>query len=107
MTVKELILKLQHYPENADVHMDMFPNCGSDVRDVFWSEMDKTFKHKDVIIMANHFAFGMKSKIYTNEDKYIIPGLGDAGDRIFGTKWAFSGNILILNWIWGLSRRIS
>ena len=21
-----------------------------------------------------------------NEDKYIIPGLGDAGDRIFGTK---------------------
>ena len=21
-----------------------------------------------------------------NEHKYIIPGLGDAGDRIFGTK---------------------
>ena len=21
-----------------------------------------------------------------NDDKYIIPGLGDAGDRIFGTK---------------------
>ena len=21
-----------------------------------------------------------------NEDKYIVPGLGDAGDRIFGTK---------------------
>ncbi|MEG1972039.1 MAG: uracil phosphoribosyltransferase, partial [Oscillospiraceae bacterium] len=21
-----------------------------------------------------------------NENKYIIPGLGDAGDRIFGTK---------------------
>lgn len=23
---------------------------------------------------------------YLNEDKYIVPGLGDAGDRIFGTK---------------------
>ncbi|WP_429994020.1 uracil phosphoribosyltransferase, partial [Mycoplasmopsis bovis] len=23
---------------------------------------------------------------YLNEDKYIEPGLGDAGDRIFGTK---------------------
>ncbi len=23
---------------------------------------------------------------YLNEDKYIIPGLGDAGDRLFGTK---------------------
>jgi len=23
---------------------------------------------------------------HLNEDKYIIPGLGDAGDRIFGTK---------------------
>ena len=21
-----------------------------------------------------------------NDDKYIVPGLGDAGDRIFGTK---------------------
>ncbi|WP_277256070.1 uracil phosphoribosyltransferase, partial [Negativibacillus massiliensis] len=21
-----------------------------------------------------------------NEDKYIVPGLGDCGDRIFGTK---------------------
>ena len=21
-----------------------------------------------------------------NEDKYIVPGVGDAGDRIFGTK---------------------
>ena len=21
-----------------------------------------------------------------NENKYIVPGLGDAGDRIFGTK---------------------
>ncbi|WP_290153554.1 uracil phosphoribosyltransferase, partial [Turicimonas muris] len=23
---------------------------------------------------------------HLNEDAYIIPGLGDAGDRIFGTK---------------------
>ena len=23
---------------------------------------------------------------HLNEDKYIVPGLGDAGDRIFGTK---------------------
>ena len=23
---------------------------------------------------------------YLNEDKYIVPGLGDAGDRLFGTK---------------------
>nr|WP_318027049.1 uracil phosphoribosyltransferase [Mycoplasmopsis bovis] len=23
---------------------------------------------------------------YLNEDKYIEPGLGDAGNRIFGTK---------------------
>ena len=23
---------------------------------------------------------------HLNENKYIIPGLGDAGDRIFGTK---------------------
>ncbi len=23
---------------------------------------------------------------YLNEHKYIVPGLGDAGDRIFGTK---------------------
>jgi len=24
--------------------------------------------------------------LYLNENKYIVPGLGDAGDRIFGTK---------------------
>ncbi len=23
---------------------------------------------------------------YLNEDGYIVPGLGDAGDRLFGTK---------------------
>jgi uracil phosphoribosyltransferase len=23
---------------------------------------------------------------YLNDNKYIVPGLGDAGDRIFGTK---------------------
>lgn len=23
---------------------------------------------------------------HLNEDAYIVPGLGDAGDRIFGTK---------------------
>ncbi|HRM17496.1 MAG TPA: uracil phosphoribosyltransferase, partial [Agathobacter rectalis] len=23
---------------------------------------------------------------HLNEHKYIVPGLGDAGDRIFGTK---------------------
>ena len=23
---------------------------------------------------------------YLNENKYIVPGLGDAGDRLFGTK---------------------
>ena len=23
---------------------------------------------------------------YLDENKYIIPGLGDAGDRLFGTK---------------------
>jgi len=28
-----------------------------------------------------------------NEKAYIIPGLGDAGDRMFGTLW----NILLIN----------
>ena len=23
---------------------------------------------------------------YLNENKYIVPGLGDAGDRLYGTK---------------------
>ena len=36
--------------------------------------------HPDVIIYA-----AAKDE-YLNENKYIIPGLGDAGDRIFGTK---------------------
>ena len=36
--------------------------------------------HPDVTIYA-----AAKDE-YLNENKYIIPGLGDAGDRIFGTK---------------------
>ncbi len=40
--------------------------------------LEKT--HPDVEIYC-----GMVDKCL-NEDKYIIPGLGDAGDRIFGTK---------------------
>lgn len=37
-------------------------------------------KHPDVKIYC-----GSIDK-YLNENKYIVPGLGDAGDRIFGTK---------------------
>ncbi|WGI36819.1 uracil phosphoribosyltransferase [Mesomycoplasma lagogenitalium] len=37
-------------------------------------------KHSDVKI------FLAAQDLYLNEKKYIIPGLGDAGDRIFGTK---------------------
>ncbi len=37
-------------------------------------------KHPDVQIFCAH----IDKKL--NENKYIVPGLGDAGDRIFGTK---------------------
>ncbi len=37
-------------------------------------------KHPDVQIYCAHI------DEYLNENKYIVPGLGDAGDRIFGTK---------------------
>ncbi len=37
-------------------------------------------KHPDVDIYCGVMDEGL------NDDKYIIPGLGDAGDRIFGTK---------------------
>ena len=36
--------------------------------------------HPDVQIYCAHI------DEYLNENKYIVPGLGDAGDRIFGTK---------------------
>ena len=36
--------------------------------------------HPDVEIYAGVMDQGL------NEDKYIVPGIGDAGDRIFGTK---------------------
>ncbi len=36
--------------------------------------------HPDVEIYAGVMDSGL------NEDKYIVPGVGDAGDRIFGTK---------------------
>ena len=39
-----------------------------------------TAKHPDVKIYTAH----IDKKL--NENKYIVPGLGDAGDRIFGTK---------------------
>ena len=39
-----------------------------------------TKKHPDVKIFCAH----IDEKL--NEDAYIVPGLGDAGDRIFGTK---------------------
>ncbi len=39
-----------------------------------------TKKHPDVIIYTAHI------DDYLNENKYIVPGLGDAGDRIYGTK---------------------
>ncbi len=39
-----------------------------------------TEKYKDVKIYCAH----IDEKL--NENKYIIPGLGDAGDRIYGTK---------------------
>lgn len=40
-------------------------------------------------VMADHpdvdiYIAGMDEKL--NENKYIVPGLGDAGDRLFGTK---------------------
>lgn len=37
-------------------------------------------KHPDVEIYCGHI------DDHLNENKYIVPGLGDAGDRIFGTK---------------------
>ena len=37
-------------------------------------------EHPDVPIYCAHI------DDYLNENKYIVPGLGDAGDRIFGTK---------------------
>ena len=36
--------------------------------------------HPDVV----HYVAGVDEKL--NEHAYIVPGLGDAGDRIFGTK---------------------
>lgn len=36
--------------------------------------------HSDVQVYCGHI------DEYLNEKKYIVPGLGDAGDRIFGTK---------------------
>ncbi len=39
-----------------------------------------TKKHPDVKIYTAHIDDRL------NENKYIVPGLGDAGDRIFGTK---------------------
>ena len=39
-----------------------------------------TKKHPDVPIYCAHI------DDHLNENKYIVPGLGDAGDRIFGTK---------------------
>ena len=36
--------------------------------------------HPDVQV----YAASLDEKL--NEHKYIVPGLGDAGDRIFGTK---------------------
>ncbi|MBE6863289.1 MAG: uracil phosphoribosyltransferase [Ruminococcus sp.] len=39
-----------------------------------------TSTHPDVEIYAGVMDQGL------NEDKYIVPGVGDAGDRIFGTK---------------------
>ena len=39
-----------------------------------------TSKHPDVPITVAHIDDEL------NKDKYIVPGLGDAGDRIFGTK---------------------
>ncbi|MBE6901986.1 MAG: uracil phosphoribosyltransferase, partial [Ruminococcaceae bacterium] len=35
--------------------------------------------HLDIEIYCGHLDEGL------NENKYIVPGLGDAGDRIFGT----------------------
>jgi len=37
-------------------------------------------KHPDIMI----YAAALDEKL--NENGYIVPGLGDAGDRIFGTK---------------------
>ena len=37
-------------------------------------------KHPDIQIYCAHI------DDHLNENKYIVPGLGDAGDRIFGTK---------------------
>jgi uracil phosphoribosyltransferase len=36
--------------------------------------------HPDVTV----YSAALDEKL--NENKYIVPGLGDAGDRIFGTK---------------------
>ena len=39
-----------------------------------------TTAHPDVQVYCAALDEGL------NENKYIVPGLGDAGDRIFGTK---------------------
>ena len=39
-----------------------------------------TSEHPDVHVIIGALDEGL------NEHKYIVPGLGDAGDRIFGTK---------------------
>ena len=42
-----------------------------------------------LLVLATLIAFGRTTGndfINFDDNKYIIPGLGDAGDRIFGTK---------------------
>lgn len=39
-----------------------------------------TKEHPDVKICCAHI------DDHLNKNKYIVPGLGDAGDRIYGTK---------------------
>ncbi len=46
-------------------------------------ELIDTATHKLVVKQYDIYATLYKE---LNENKYILPGIGDAGDRIFGTK---------------------
>ena len=58
----------------------------------YYFKMPQEMQERDIVIVDPMLATG-NSAIYTaaidrqlNEHGYILPGLGDAGDRIFGTK---------------------
>ena len=54
--------------------------------DVLWSNFLEQIKDElSPVLFETWFSETKLHKLH-NENAYIIPGLGDAGDRIFGTK---------------------